>query len=52
MCPSEIVFGGIRELQDRPVGSLTFELTGPPGAVDASLAALRADGVELVEEDD
>ncbi|GLY80813.1 methionine import ATP-binding protein MetN [Actinoallomurus iriomotensis] len=48
---AEIVFGGISELQDRPVGSLTFELTGPPGAVDASLAALRADGVELVEED-
>jgi D-methionine transport system ATP-binding protein len=47
---AEIVFGGISELQDRPVGSLTFELTGPPGAVDAALAALRADGVELVEE--
>jgi D-methionine transport system ATP-binding protein len=48
---AEIVFGGISELQDRPVGSLTFELTGPPDAVDAALAALRADGVELVEED-
>ena len=48
---AEIVFGGISELQDRPVGSLTFELTGPPGAVDASLATLRADGVELAEEE-
>ncbi|WP_329236060.1 methionine ABC transporter ATP-binding protein [Actinoallomurus sp. NBC_01490] len=48
---AEIVFGGISELQNRPVGSLTFELTGPPDAVDAALAALRADGVELVEED-
>ncbi|MFC5744403.1 methionine ABC transporter ATP-binding protein [Actinomadura rugatobispora] len=49
---AEIVFGGIGELQDRPVGSLTFELTGPPGAVDAALAALRDDGADLVEEDD
>lgn len=48
---ADIVFGGISELQERPVGSLTFALTGPDGAVDAALAALRADGVDLVEEE-
>ncbi|WP_405592402.1 NIL domain-containing protein [Streptomyces sp. NBC_01190] len=47
---ADIVFGGISELQERPVGSLTFELTGPAGAVDAALTALRTDGVDLVEE--
>lgn len=48
---ADIVFGGISELQDRPVGSLTFELTGSPDGVDGALAALRADGVDLVEEE-
>jgi D-methionine transport system ATP-binding protein len=48
---ADIVFGGISELQERPVGSLTFELTGPDGSVDAALEALRADGVDLVEEE-
>ncbi|MEC3992503.1 methionine ABC transporter ATP-binding protein [Actinacidiphila sp. DG2A-62] len=48
---ADIVFGGISELQERPVGSLTFALTGPEGAVDAALAALRGDGVDLVEEE-
>ncbi|MER7003237.1 methionine ABC transporter ATP-binding protein [Dactylosporangium sp. NPDC000555] len=48
---ADIVFGGISELQERPVGSLTFELTGPDGAVDAALAALRRDGVDVTEED-
>jgi D-methionine transport system ATP-binding protein len=38
---SDIVFGGIGEIQQRPVGGLTFELTGPDGAVHAALAALR-----------
>ncbi|GAA3300163.1 methionine ABC transporter ATP-binding protein [Dactylosporangium vinaceum] len=42
-----VVYGGISELQDRAVGSLTFELTGPAAAVDAALAALAADGVEV-----
>jgi D-methionine transport system ATP-binding protein len=49
---ADIVFGGISELQERPVGSLTFALTGPGGAVDAALAALRADGVDLAEEEE
>ncbi|WNI18856.1 methionine ABC transporter ATP-binding protein [Actinacidiphila sp. ITFR-21] len=48
---AEIVFGGIGELQERPVGSLTFDLVGTAAAVDAALAALRADGVDLIEED-
>jgi len=48
---ADIVFGGISEIQERPVGSLTFELTGPDGAVDAALKELRADGVDLVEEE-
>jgi D-methionine transport system ATP-binding protein len=48
---ADIVFGGISELQERPVGSLTFALTGPEADVDGALAALRADGVDLVEEE-
>ena len=48
---ADIVFGGISELQERAVGSLTFELTGPAEGIDAALAALRADGVDVVEED-
>ncbi|GGN64138.1 methionine import ATP-binding protein MetN [Actinoplanes lobatus] len=45
-----IIYGGISELQERAVGSLTFELTGPDEGIDAALAALRADGVDLTEE--
>lgn len=48
---ADIIFGGISELQERAVGSLTFELTGPADGIDEALAALRADGVELTEED-
>lgn len=46
---AEIIYGGIGDLRDRPVGSLTLELTGG-GDVDAALAALRAGGVTVVEE--
>lgn len=46
---AEIVFGGISELQDRPVGSLTYALTGDDGAVDHVLTALRADEFDLEE---
>jgi D-methionine transport system ATP-binding protein len=49
---SEIIFGGISELQDRAVGSLTFELTGEPTGIEAALRELRVDGVELTEESD
>ncbi|KUL24121.1 methionine ABC transporter ATP-binding protein [Actinoplanes awajinensis] len=44
------IFGGISELQERAVGSLTFELTGPDDGIGAALAALRADGVDVTEE--
>lgn len=46
----EIVFGGIGEIQERSIGALTYELVGADAPVDAALAALRAEGVELVEE--
>ncbi|TQS43928.1 methionine ABC transporter ATP-binding protein [Cryptosporangium phraense] len=45
---AEVVFGGISELQERSVGSITFELTG--GDVDAALAALKAEGIEVNDE--
>ena len=47
---AEIVYGGISELQEKPVGSLTFALTGADEAVAAALAALRADDIEVIEE--
>ncbi|RIQ30259.1 methionine ABC transporter ATP-binding protein [Jiangella rhizosphaerae] len=37
-----IVFGGITEIDERPFGSLTLELTGPDAAIDALLADLRS----------
>jgi len=48
---AEIIFGGISELQQRSVGSLTFALTGSPSDIDAALAALRGNGIDLIEED-
>ena len=33
--------GGITEVASRPLGSLTFELTGQDDAIDALLADLR-----------
>jgi D-methionine transport system ATP-binding protein len=48
---SEIVFGGISELQDRSVGSLTYELTGEYRAITAALDQLRMRGISVVEED-
>jgi D-methionine transport system ATP-binding protein len=48
---ASLLLGGIDELQERPVGSLTYELTGPDSDVDAALAALRADGADLIEEE-
>lgn len=38
---STIVYGGIRELADKPFGSLTLALAGADPAVDALLAELR-----------
>lgn len=37
-----IVYGGVSELQGRLFGSLTVELLGAPGDVDAAIAELRA----------
>lgn len=48
---ADIIFGGISELQQRAVGSLTFELTGSDGGIDAALAALVADGIDVTEEE-
>jgi D-methionine transport system ATP-binding protein len=43
-----VVYGGITDVGDRPLGSLTFELSGPDEAVDGLLAELRAT-TEVVE---
>ena len=43
-----VVFGGITEVNSRPLGSLTFALEGPDAAVDAFLADLRAH-TEVIE---
>ncbi len=43
-----VVFGGITEVDARPLGSLTFELTGPDTAIDALIADLRT-GTDVVE---
>jgi len=47
---NQIVYGGISELQERSIGALTYELTGPQASVDAALAALTAQGIEHLEE--
>ncbi|WP_432497336.1 methionine ABC transporter ATP-binding protein [Kineococcus auxinigenes] len=47
---TELVHGGVGELRERRIGSLTYETTGPDSAVDAALAALRAAGVRAEEE--
>jgi D-methionine transport system ATP-binding protein len=43
-----VVFGGITEVNSRPLGSLTFALEGPDAAIDAFLADLRAH-TEVIE---
>ena len=43
-----VVYGGITDVGDRPLGSLTFELSGPDASVDALLAELRG-STEVVE---
>ncbi|MEZ0491815.1 methionine ABC transporter ATP-binding protein [Kineococcus sp. TBRC 1896] len=47
---AELVYGGVSEVRERRAGSLTYELTGTPDAVDAASAALRSAGVHVVEE--
>jgi D-methionine transport system ATP-binding protein len=39
---STIVYGGIRELAEKPFGSITFELSGADRDVDGLVAALAA----------
>jgi D-methionine transport system ATP-binding protein len=38
---STIIYGGIRELAEKPFGSITLELAGEDGAVDTLIAELR-----------
>ena len=45
-----LVFGGISEIAERPVGALTYALTGSDGAIGDLLEALRRAGVDVVEE--
>jgi D-methionine transport system ATP-binding protein len=47
---TELVHGGVAELRERRIGSLTYEATGAAGAVDAALHALRAAGIRTEEE--
>ncbi|MFC4242583.1 methionine ABC transporter ATP-binding protein [Gryllotalpicola reticulitermitis] len=47
---NQIVYGGISELQERSIGALTYELTGPQASVDGALAALTAQGIDYAEE--
>ncbi|MCU1529109.1 MAG: methionine transporter ATP-binding protein [Frondihabitans sp.] len=47
---TELVFGGISELQERAIGALTYELTGDDDRVDAALAALTLRGITWTEE--
>jgi D-methionine transport system ATP-binding protein len=37
-----VVYGGISELAERPVGSITYALSGPDGAVDALVVTLSS----------
>jgi D-methionine transport system ATP-binding protein len=47
---SEIIFGGISELQDRSVGSLTYELTGTAAGIERAIQQLRSADVAVAEE--
>jgi D-methionine transport system ATP-binding protein len=47
---AELVFGGVSEIRERRIGSLTYELGGAPSAVDQAVSALRASGITVVEE--
>jgi D-methionine transport system ATP-binding protein len=39
---AEIVFGGVTEVDARPLGSLTFELVGPRPAIEAAIGDVRS----------
>jgi D-methionine transport system ATP-binding protein len=46
---AELVYGGVGEIRERRIGSLTYELSGP--GIDDVVSALRAAGVTTDEED-
>ncbi|MCK1803931.1 methionine ABC transporter ATP-binding protein [Brevibacterium sp. R8603A2] len=37
-----VVFGGVTEIGERPLGTLTYELTGPPEAITAAIEQIAA----------
>ena len=47
---AELVFGGVSEIRERRIGSLTYELGGRDADVDRAVGALRAAGITVVEE--
>jgi D-methionine transport system ATP-binding protein len=47
----QLVFGGISEIAERPVGALTYALDGADDAVHRLLETLRSSHVDVVEED-
>jgi D-methionine transport system ATP-binding protein len=48
---AELVYGGVGEIRERRIGSLTYELTAArPSEVDAAVAALRAARITTDEE--
>ncbi|KQS14523.1 methionine ABC transporter ATP-binding protein [Curtobacterium sp. Leaf183] len=51
---AELVYGGVGEIRERRIGSLTYELVDASdasgSAIDRAVAALRADGVTADEE--
>jgi len=44
-----IVYGSLTEVEGRPFGSITLELTGHDGATTAALASLRSAGLQVVD---
>jgi D-methionine transport system ATP-binding protein len=47
----QLVFGGISEIAERPVGALTYALDGTDDAVRRLLETLRSTHLDVVEED-
>jgi D-methionine transport system ATP-binding protein len=48
---AELVYGGVGEIRERRIGSLTYELTAAgPSEIDAAVAALRAARITTDEE--
>lgn len=46
---AEIIYGAVRELLGKPVGGLTFALTGDELDIEAALAEIRAAGIRVGE---